>query len=719
MSDWQISETTFDPQQLHSLETVFTSGNGYLGTRGTFEEGYPAAEPLTLVQGLFDAAPIVYTELVNVPNWLHLRILINGEYFRLDHGEILAYQRELDLATGTLTRTVRWRSPAGQTVELRFERFTSLADVHVLGLTCQFTSVDFTGTVEVRAGLPGHVDNAGQLHWEWREQGSLDEQSAYLTVATKESQLLLSEACHLSLEGVENPTYAFQNCFWTPTVVACIQVAPGQSFTAQKIVTLFTSRESEDVQTSALEELVRASAQGYAALSAANDAAWESEWEKCNICIEGDDEADLALRYSLFQLLIAAPRHDDRVSIAAKTLSGLGYHGHVFWDTEIFMLPFFIYTQPELARNMLLYRYHTLPGARRVAAAQGYAGALFAWESAATGDESTPRWVPTPEGELIRIWCGDIELHIVADVAYAVQHYWRVTGDDDFLRDYGAEILLETALFWASRVEWNAERAVYEINDVIGPDENHEHVDNNAFTNRMARWNLQTALDTWSWLRQHYPEKASALAEQLGLAEPQLAHWREVIERIYCSQDPQTGLIEQFEGFFDLIPVDLAAYESRETSMQALFGVAETQAYQVLKQADVLMLLYLLSAEYDSAIIKTNWDYYTPRTDLTYGSSLGPAIQATLAAQIGDVETAYEHFMLAARTDLEDVRGNAGEGIHGASAGGLWQAVIFGFGGVRVEEGRLVADPRLPSGWTRLKFRLQYQGEWYTFDLSA
>ena len=220
MSNWHISETTFDPRQRQSHETVYTIGNGYLGTRGAFEEGYPAADALTLVHGLFDAAPIVHTELVNAPNWLHLLILIDGEYFRLDRGELLAYRRELDLATGTLSRTVRWRSPAGQTVELRFERFTSLADVHVLGLTCQFTSVDFAGTVEVRAGLPGYVDNEGRLHWEWRDQGPLDEQGAYLTVETKESQVVLSEACHLLIEGVDSPTYAFQNCFWTPTVVA-------------------------------------------------------------------------------------------------------------------------------------------------------------------------------------------------------------------------------------------------------------------------------------------------------------------------------------------------------------------------------------------------------------------------------------------------------------------------------------------------------------------
>lgn len=718
--NWHIVDTTFDSDALHHKETVYTIGNGYLGTRGAFEEGYPGDLPLTLVHGLFDDVPIVNTELVNAPNWLHLIVFINGERFRMERGEVLDYGRDLNLRTGVLTRRVRWRSPAGQTVELVFERFASLADPHVLGLRCRVTSIDASGDVEIRAGVPGHVDNQGFLHWAWRDQGSVSERGAYLSVETRATGIRLCEACDLRVQAGAPVTYATQNCDWTPTVVARTTLAPGENLVADKVVTLFTSRDVAAPQEAAPRALEASVALGYDALRAAHDAAWAETWARCNVTIEGDDEADRALRYSLFQLLIATPQDDEHVSIPAKSLSGFGYRGHVFWDTEIFMLPFFIYTQPDLARNMLMYRYHTLPAARRVAAEQGYEGALFAWESALTGEETTPRWVPDPANdELVRIWSGDIEIHIAADVAYGVHQYWAVTGDDAFMRDYGAEIVLDTARFWASRAEWNAERGVYEINDVIGPDEYHDHVDNNAFTNRMAQWNLETAFDVLVWLRRKHPWKAAALVERLDLSEARLAHWHDVIDRLVILQDPETGLFEQFEGFFELRDVDLEDYEPRQISLQMLLGIEGVQDYQILKQADVLMLLYLFRSLYDEDVVQVNWDYYTPRTDHTYGSSLGPAIQAALAARQGAVEEAYEHFMRAARTDLLDLRGNTVDGIHAASAGGLWQAAVFGFGGVQFTEEGLIADPRLPPGWKRLAFRLQYQGEWYDFDLTA
>ncbi len=725
-SPWHITETAFDPSQrsrLRHKETVFTIGNGYLGTRGTFEEGYPGDWPFTLVHGVFDDVPIVNTELVNAPNWLHLHLLVGGERFRMDRGEVLGYRRDLDLATGVLSRRVRWRSPGGHTLDLRFERFASLADEHVLGLRVRVTSVDFAGSLELRAALPGFMDNQGYLHWALADQGPLGERGIYLAVRTgmegipKQTGITLCEACQLQVVGSDMET-GVHDCEWVPTVVARGAIAPGETLTADKLVTLFTSRDTDDPREAARDGLGKAAAQGYEALRASSDAAWAETWDACDITIEGDDEADRAVRYNLFQLLIAAPRHDEHVSIGAKSLSGPGYHGHVFWDTEIFMLPFFTYTQPDLARNMLLYRYHTLPGARRVAEDMGCNGARYAWESAVTGDETTPRWVPDPKrGELVRIWTGDIEHHVAADVAYAVHQYWRVTGDDAFMHDYGAEIVLDTARFWASLVAWHETRGIYEIHDVIGPDEYHEHVDNNAFTNRVAVWNLETALQVLDWLRIEDLEKAEELIEELDLSGQQLERWREIIDRMYIPQNVG-GLIEQFDGFFDLTPVDLEAYEPRTTSMQSLLGIEETQDYQIVKQPDVLMLLYLLESAYEPEVIEVNWDYYTPRTDHTYGSSLGPAIQAALAARQGDPDEAYEHFVRAIRTDLEDARGNAAHGIHAAAAGGIWQAVVFGFAGIRLTEQGPVARPHLPAHWERVTFRLRYRGKLYRFDLS-
>lgn len=718
--NWLIQEPVFDPDVLHHKETVFTIGNGYLGTRGAFEEGYPGERASTLIHGVFDDIPIYHTELANAPNWINFSIIIDGESFRMDRGLVMDYHRQLDLRTGLLSRRVRWQSPGGKTIDIHFERFASLSDQHVCGLRVRLKALDFSGEVEFRAGLPGQMDNEGWMHWDWAGQGGIDEQGAYLVVQTRATKISLCEAFHLNVSSPDREIYQYWDSHWMPTVIARVPVEAGSQVTVEKLVTIYTSRDVSNPEEAARAALETAVRQGYDELRRSNGAVWEKEWEDCNVIIEGDDEADRRLRYSLFQLLIAGPRKDEHVSIAAKSLSGFVYRGHVFWDTEIFVLPFFIYTRPAIARNLVLYRYHTLPGARRKAQANGFEGAMYAWESAATGDETTPRWIPSPHrSDLIRIWCGDIEHHITADVAYGVHHYWRITGDDELMRNYGAEIILDTARFWGSRVEWNQEKNYYEITNVIGPDEYHERIDNNAFTNLMARWNLETALEVFSWLREFDPDKAAELEEQLDLTQERLSHWREVIEKFYLGYDAETGLFEQFEGFFQRKDVDLRDFEPRTKSMQVILGIEGIQDYQVIKQPDVLMMLYLLRSRFDRETVKANWDYYTPRTDLTYGSSLGPAIQAALAAQLGDIQAAYQHFIHATRTDLDDVRGNAEEGIHVATAGGLWQAAVFGFGGLEIKADGPVAFPHLPPGWKRLKYRIWYRGERYDFDLQA
>ncbi|HSK88701.1 MAG TPA: glycoside hydrolase family 65 protein, partial [Anaerolineales bacterium] len=477
-----------------------------------------------------------------------------------------------------------------------------------------------------------------------------------------------------------------------------------------------TSRDTSNPVEIAMEH-ARA-AQSWESALEAHLQAWGREWERCDVQIEGDDEAQIAIRFNQFQLLIAAPRHDNRVNIGAKTLSGFGYRGHSFWDTEIFMLPLFIYTAPEIARNLLNYRYQRLPAARQKAHANGFDGAQFAWESADTGEEVTPTWVPhyADRTKLIRIWTGDIEIHISADIAYSAHRYWQVTGDDPWFIAQGAELMLDTAKFWAARAEWNDEAKYYELNDVIGPDEYHDHVDNNFYTNRMAQWNLQTALDVLDWLKVNAPAKADELTQRLELSQELLAQWKEVLTRIYLPTRPD-GLIEQFEGYFQRRDVDLASLEPRGISAQTLFGIEGCNETQVIKQPDVLMLQYLLRRDFTDEQVRINYDYYSARTDHTYGSSLGPSIQAIMACDVGKPDDAYEHFIRAARADLRDVRGNAEDGIHGASAGGTWQAIVFGFGGLHLTPQGWSTEPRLPKHWKRLVFRFLYHGELQVVDL--
>jgi beta-phosphoglucomutase len=725
-TDWTLIEPHFDPAQLRARETVFTIGNGYLGTRGSFEEGYPQALPATLVHGVYDDVPGVYTELANCPDWLALTIVINGDRLRLDRGEILDYERKLDLQNGILSRSVRWRSPTGNTVDLRFERFASLADHQVLGLCCQITPVDFNGTVEVQSSLNGYPDNQGFDHWEQLDRGKI-EQGVWIQIRTRISHIELGMAAKMTAIGTD-ASLQVTNPLDYPTLAIAFVATEGQTVGVEKVVTLFTSQDVELPVQAAQAKL--SNLPSYAVLLSAHKQAWKEAWEQSDIEIEGDINAQLAVRYNLFQLFIGACSHitgeclgNSRVSVPAKTLSGLGYRGHVFWDTEIFILPFFTLTQPDVARSLLTYRYHTLDGARRKAAHSGYKGAMFAWESAATGDEMTPRWsiLTDPYAEATRIWCRDREIHISADIAYAIWQYWQVTGDDIWLRDYGSEVILDTAIFWMSRLEWNSKQERFELCGVIGADEYHEQVNNNAYTNRMVQWHLEKAVAVYEWLQRKFPDRAAELAQRLQLTPEQLLQFQSAIAQMYIPYDVKTGLIEQFEGFFQLKDVNLSDYGPRDRSIQAVLGMDETNQSQVLKQPDVLMLLYLMRDTqaflYRHDVLQKNWNYYAPRTDATYGSSLCPAIHSVLAAKLGEAAEAYKHFMQAATVDLEDSRGNTADGIHAASAGGVWQAVVFGFAGIQLKDSIPIATPHLPPTWTRLKFKLQWRGTWHSFDL--
>jgi beta-phosphoglucomutase len=699
-ANWRVSETAWTPGDMHHKETVFTVGNGLLASRGVFEEGYVGERRTTFVHGIFDDVPLHFTELANVPDWIALDIRLDGERFRLERGKLLAYQRALDLRSGLLTRTVRWQSPRGQRTRLRFERFLSRADRRLLAIRVQILPENWSG------------DNLGIKHWQEEGQGHTDGM-IWLHSRTRKSGIEVALASIIQRVDADASLQVWDPP-GQPTQWLGAQVQQGDDLTATKLVALTDSRHAEEPLAAALEALGGARAISFDQLLKQSRASWLSAWETSDVEIDGDDEAQQALRYNIFQMLAVGPQQeDDDASIGAKTLSGYGYRGHVFWDTELFMVPFFTFTQPDIARNLLLYRYRRLEAARLKARANDFEGAQFPWESAATGEEVTPVWVPSWEDHtsLVRIWTGDIEIHITADIAYAMVQYWRVTGDDAFMRDHGAEVILSGAMFWGSRAEWNEAEQRYELTDVIGPDEYHDHVDNNVFTNWMARWHLQCALDLLEWLQEHDQQKARTLLGQLDLDAERLDHWRDIIEKMWILEDQETGLMEQFQGYFGLHDPDLAAFEPRTRSMHEILGIEGANEAQVIKQPDVMMLLFLMRDRVTPEQIRVNWDYYDPRTDHTYGSSLGPAITAIMACEMGDPDLAYEHFMRAARADLFDVRGNASDGIHAASAGGLWQAAAMGFGGLKLTSSGWEIEARLPSHWRRLAFTFIYRGE--------
>jgi len=439
---------------------------------------------------------------------------------------------------------------------------------------------------------------------------------------------------------------------------------------------------------------------------AEHEAAWDARWAASDVVIDGDEIIQRAVRFAVYHMTSTANPEDDRVSVGARALTGDAYLGHVFWDTEIYLLPFYTAVWPEAARALLMYRFHTLPGARAKAAHFGFKGALYAWESADTGEETTPERVVGADGKPVDILTGKMEHHISGDIAYAVWQYWRFTNDDDFFLRAGAEILLDTARFWASRSVAEADGKRH-IRHVIGPDEYHEDVDDNVFTNVMARWNISRGLEVMDVLRERWPNHAAALREKLALGDEELADWRDAIVRIVTGLDPATGIYEQFAGFNALQPLELAAYADRKVPIDVIIGRELTQRSQVVKQADVVALIALLPEEFPDTMAETNFRYYEPRCP--HGSSLSTGMHALVAARLGDAPMALRYLRATAATDL-DLDPNSAGGVHIAGLGALWQAVVIGFGGLDLNGDTLGIDPRLPPQWRSLSFRVCWRG---------
>lgn len=683
---WILVEQGFTLGREHEVESLFAVANGYVGSRGSLAEGSLLSAPATFVAGIFDSDPSSLRTLTPTADWTRLSITVDRYPLRLDRGYNLAHRRVLDMRQGILWREWRHQDEADRITQLRMLRLVSLADRHLLVQCVAITPENSSTRIFVDAALTGPL----------------------VQITGSGTTVAMAVADH-----VTTPTESF-----TPSIELiqgrqALDLKAGETYRLDRVVALYTSRDTVDPRETARRHADRA-VEDLATVIDKHRDAWLARWRACDLRIEGDAAAQRALRFAIYHLLSAANPQDDHVSIGARGLSGSAYKGHVFWDTDIFMLPFFILTYPEAARALLMYRYHTLAAARAKAARLGYRGAFYAWESADSGEDVTPVFVVAPDGQVTRLLTGEQEQHISADVAFGVWNYWRATGDDRFLLDAGADILIETARFWTSRAEReNDDR--YHIRGVIGPDEYHESVDDNAYTNGMAQWNLEIAAEIANLLSERFPEPWRMISRRLGIepGEPRL--WLDVAHDLYTGLDERTGLFEQFHGYFDLEDIDLAAFVPRTAPMDVLLGRERIQQSQIIKQADVVMLIHLLWDRIPPDVRKANFDYYEPRCG--HGSSLSPAIHALVAARLGDTARAQRYFRQAAEIDLADTMGNAAGGIHAGTLGGLWQAVVFGFAGLNFCENRPEHHANLPSSWRSLSMRFQWRGQWHELTL--
>ncbi len=730
--NWIVGETDFQPEHLGKYETIFTLGNGYMGVRAATEETYQEETRGCYIAGVFDKFPGEVTELANIPDWLNVDLILDGEKFNLKTGKILSYQRQLNIKDGQPVRNIEWESPTGKKTRLTFERFVSLDNIHFTALKVKIIPLNYSGAIKIRSGINGQVTNSGVQHFKEGKLRFSPEGIISMTSRTQESDIGLVIATkhrfYLNgeiLEVKEEVGSQRRKIFSSFTN----KIKQNEELSFVKMVTIYSTRDPDfrgkekvsdkEIEKTAIDNLKKFIEIGYNKLFEAHKKRWNQLWEQIDIVLDGPDFDQLAIRFSQFHIYQMTPVHDERLSIAAKGLSGEGYKGHVFWDMEIFILPSLIYTFPEIAKRLLLYRYYFLDGAREKAKENGFEGAMYPWECADTGCEVTPKWggVDFKTGKPQRIWTGELEQHITCDIVYSIWHYFQATHDHNFMYNYGLEIMLETSRFWASRLEYNPKKDQYEINNVTGPDEYSEHINNNTFTNYMVKWQLNQTIQFSEWVKANQLEVWKKVTSKIKLTLNELGDWKEKADKIYIGMDKTSGFIHQYEGFTDKREVDLLKYKGKVGAIAQDYNWEEITQMQVLKQSDIIMLFYLLSNDFSKKIKRLNWDYYEPKT--LHDSSLSSSIHAIVALDIDDIKKGYEYFERSIRIDLGENLKSSWDGIHAASLGGNWQAVVNGFGGVRItNDGKLRINPHLPKKWKRLKFKIKWQNEEYCVEIT-
>ncbi|EMU1127358.1 TPA: glycoside hydrolase family 65 protein [Citrobacter koseri] len=700
MKPVMLTDPFFCLHSLNKYASLMASGNGYMGIRASHEEAYTVQTRGMFLAGLYhQAGKGEINELVNLPDVVGVEITLNGDIFSLLSGTIESWRRDVDFATGELRRSLIWHSPGGMRFAIESRRFASAEKLPLFAMEMTITPLDADATLSLSTGIDATITNHGRQHLDETQVRVFGQhllQGVYTTQDGR-NDISISAFCHVKGD--------VQRCF-TAKDRRLMQhnslcVKAGQRITLEKLVWIeWTSERNTSPEiwgSQALRQLEACAEQGYDALRAENAANWHRWWQRRRVQVSSVAPGDQrALDFALYHLRIMTPVHDERSSIAAKGLTGEGYKGHVFWDTEVFLLPFHLFTEPDTARGLLRYRWHNLSGAREKARRNGWQGALFPWESARSGEEETPEFaaINIRTGLRQKVASALAEHHLVADIAWAVIGYWQATGDMSFMAREGMALLLETAKFWISRaVDVNGR---LEIHDVIGPDEYTEHVNNNAFTNYMAWYNVEQAL---------------RFARAQGCADDTFIYRAEYfLQKLWRPDIQQDGILPQDDAFLSKPVIDLAKYKANAGKQTILldYSRAEVNEMQILKQADVVMLMYMLPDLFTPQTCLANLRFYEART--IHDSSLSKAIHGIVAARCKDPEMGYQFWRDGGQIDLGDDPHSCDDGIHAAATGAIWLGAIQGFAGLSVRHGELHLHPALPAQWKRLAFPLQWQG---------
>lgn len=714
---WCVEQEGFDPSRERAMETIFTIGNGYLGVRGALDSPIPSSQADLYIAGIYDQKvpdlpyselefltlgrkPYPYSELVSLPSPFRMRMSLDGQPLSLIDATWRKHDRVLDLRKGIYVEKYDYEDQWGNRVSVESLRCASTVDKHLLLHDIMVSTESVRGVLEIDFSL---VESKLSLHHPHLRQMRHESDNA-----GTESIKYRTRASKFEI-GIASTFKQSKGQASGHKLIASLE--PNSKIRFRRFISVFTSRDTSQAYLRARQRLSDLDWSEFDEHIDEHESRWSDLWQQSDIDFSGSVAATEAMRFNSYHLHIAAPTASYS-SIGARTLSGRGYEGHIFWDTEIFMLPFYVHSVPEKAKMLLLYRYRTLDGARKRAREMGHPGACYAWESTVTGEDVTPdRILLKTSKKEIPIFTGEQQIHVTADVAFGIWRYWHSTRDDEFMRDFGVEILIETARFWSSRCKQRG--SLFHILNVVGPDEYHHGVNDNAFTNWMVKHNLATSLYFVEWIKNKYRKEWAKLTSELRFKDKEVSDWRNVHDRLFIPVPNDAGIIEQFEGFFDLDDYDLRSDERLRAPIDRLFDWKEINRLRLIKQADVLMLPFLFREKFSLRELDANFRYYEPITD--HGSSLSPSVHATIAAWIGDHDAAHRYFRQSLELDLFNIMQNTALGIHAACMGGTWQALVFGILGVRVEDEKLVIDDsagsRLSRDWRSVSLNLKHRSK--------
>lgn len=726
IDEWRLVEKRVAPEVLAQAETIFSTANGYLGMRGAFEEGTPACYHGTFINGFYETWPIPYGEraygfpetgqtIVNVPDAKIIRLYVDDEPFELASADVLHYQRVLDFRAGTLDRTVLYQTPAGRQVLVESRRLVSFQEKHVAAIRYRVTVKNARAALVITSAVTSHP--AEQTAPDDPRLGrTFDSRTLQTQIAEARQQRLmfayLTRHSGMSLAcGVDHTIETECAVTWKANsgdgmghVVYSIDAEPDKPVTLTKYITYHTSRSDkcDELRARAERTLDRVAANGFDRLLADQRGYLDDFWDRSDVQLGGmHARCQQCLRWNLFQLIQAVGRAD-YAGVPARGLTAQTYDGHYFWDMEIYMLPFLIYSEPRLARNLLMFRYNILDHARQRARQVSQKGALFPWRTI-NGEEASSYYAASTA-----------QYHINAAVAHAVMKYVEVTGDRAFLYEFGAEILVETARLWYDLGFFSERRnGQFCIHSVTGPDEYATVVNNNTYTNLMARANLHAAAAVVNELQELQPEHFQMLVHRTQLVQHEVDDWQRAADHMFVPFDQRLGIHPQDDSFLDRKIWDFHQTPADHYPLLLYYHPLVIYRHQVLKQADIVLAMFLLSHEFTAEQKRRNFEYYDPLT--TGDSSLSACIQSIVAAEIGDDAAALQYLEYALLMDLANVGGNVKDGCRIASMGGTWMAVVYGLAGMRDHDGRLVFNPRPLA--SKLRFALTYRGQRLEVDI--